>query len=146
VLRVSWPAAHPGTFGGKMTIFDDPRYQENPIYLFFEEYIRYLLGQVTETREASINELNLQKIFNTKSSDWKDVIVEVLHLSDTFHIAVWDLWIANKDHFVDDEGEYDYIWFSQVFTDKFMEEDSKVDVWTEDALKLAKERIKEYHK
>lgn len=129
-----------------MTIFDDPRYQENPIYLFFEEYIRYLLGQVTETREASINELNLQKIFNTKSSDWKDVIVEVLHLSDTFHIAVWDLWIANKDHFVDDEGEYDYIWFSQVFTDKFMEEDSKVDVWTEDALKLAKERIKEYHK
>jgi hypothetical protein len=126
----------------KMSALDQPRYKENPIYLFFESYIQDVIGFLPEEKSKGIQEMNLRNVFNTKAEDWKAVIRETLHLSDTIDIAIQDLWYRNREHFKDDNGRPDPIWFSQVFTDKFMEEDSKVDVWPPGALEEAKERIR----
>lgn len=125
-----------------MSALDQPRYKENPINLFFESYIRDVIGFLSEERSEGIQGMNLQKVFNTKSQDWRQVIRDVLHLSDTVDIAIQDLWYRNREHFRDDAGRPDPIWFSQVFADKYMEDDSKVDVWPPGALEAAKERIR----
>ncbi|HAL70831.1 MAG TPA: hypothetical protein DCP71_03570 [Verrucomicrobiales bacterium] len=126
----------------KMSALDQPRYKENPIYLFFESYIQDVIGLLPEEKSKGIQEMNLQKVFNTKSEDWKAVIRETLHLSSTIDIAIQDLWYRNREHFKDDAGLPDPIWFSQIFTDEFMKDDSKVDVWLPGSLDAAKERIR----
>lgn len=126
----------------KMSDLDQPRYKENPIYLFFESYIQDVIGLLPAEKSKTIQAMNLKKVFNAKSEDWKSVIRETLHLSSTIDIAIQDLWHRNKEHFKDNTGLADPVWFSQVFTDKFMEDDSKVDVWPPGALEAAKERIR----
>ena len=123
-------------------VLDQPRYKENPIYLFFEELILDVLGRVSAERSASIQEMNLQKIFSTQASEWKAVIRETLHLSETFEIAVLDLWIRNREHY--EETAEGYHAFAQDFADKYMVDDSKVDVWPDGALAVAKERIQKF--
>jgi len=125
-----------------MNLYEHPRYSENPIYVFFESYIQDVIGQLPEEKSDSIQEINLQKVFNTQASEWRKVIEETLHLSDTIDIAILDLWYRNKEHFKDENGQYDYLWFSQVFTDEYMKDNSQVDIWPEGALEAAKERIK----
>lgn len=86
--------------------------------------------------------MNIQKVFGTKASEWRSVIEETLHLSDTIDIAILDLWYRNREHFKTDAGEYDPVWFSQILTDEYMKDGSQVDVWSEGSLESAKERIK----
>jgi len=126
----------------KMSALDQPRYKENPIYLFFESYIQDVIGHLPEAKAKGIQEMNLQKVFNTKGEDWREVIRETLHLSDTIDVAIKDLWYKNRKHFKGVDGRIDPIWFSQVFTDKYMAEETKVDVWGPGELDAAKERIR----
>ena len=126
----------------KMSALDHPRYKENPIYLFFESYIQDVIGHLPAEKLKVIQDMSLQRVFKTKAVDWKSVIRETLHLSDTIDIAIQDLWFRNRDGFKDDAGRPDPIWFSQIFTDRFMEDGSKVDLWPPGALDAAKERIR----
>ncbi|WP_411825387.1 hypothetical protein [Luteolibacter sp. AS25] len=130
----------------KMATLDQPRYKENPIYLFFESYIQDVIGYLPEEKSDGIQELNLDKVFDTKAKDWRGSIRETLHLSETIDIAILDLWYRNREHFKDDAGKPDPVWFSEIFTDKYIEDDSKVDVWGEGALEAAKARILEAKK
>jgi hypothetical protein len=127
--------------GESMNLQDHPRYGQNPIYIFFESYIQDIIGYLPKEKSTSIQEMNIQKVFNTKSTEWHSVVKEVLHLSDTVDIAILDLWYRNREQFKTENGEYDPIWFSQIFTDEYMKEDSQVDVWPEGALDAAKQRI-----
>ncbi|MDZ4401048.1 hypothetical protein [Prosthecobacter sp.] len=126
----------------KKSVFDNPRYKENPIYLFFEDYILDVMGHLPSDKIDSIQAMNLQKIFSTQSSQWRDVIREVLHLSATIDIAILDLWIRNQSCY--DDTNQGYLAFAQDFTDRYMADDSKIDVWPDGALETAKERIKQY--
>lgn len=126
-----------------MSIQDHPRYGENPIYIFFEGYIQDVIGYLPKEKSDSFQNMNLQKVFNSKSTEWHEVIIETLHLSETVDIAILDLWYRNREQFKTDAGEYDPIWFSEIFTDEYMKEVSQVDVWPEGALEAAKLRIKE---
>ena len=128
---------------GAVSVLEHPRYKENPIYLFFESYIRSVIGQLPPERESAIAGMNLQKVFRTDASEWRAVVREVLHLSETIDIAILDLWYRNREHFRDDSGAYDAIWFSQVFTDEYMKDASQVDVWSSGALEAAKARIRD---
>ena len=86
--------------------------------------------------------MNLQKVFKTKATDWKAVIRETLHLSETIDIAILDLWYQNRYDFMDSKGQCDTYLYSQVFTDQFMEDGSMLDVWPPGELDAAKERIR----
>ena len=129
--------------GEGMSIQDHPRYGPNPVYIFFEAYIQDVVGFLPEEKSASIQSMNIQGVFDTKASDWRDVVKETLHLSDTIDIAILDLWYRNRGHFTAESGGYDPVWFSQVFTDEYMKDGSTVDVWPEGALAAAKSRIAE---
>lgn len=126
-----------------MSIEEHPRYGENPIYIFFEGYIQDVIGHLSQEKSESFQSMNLQSVFNTNSSEWREVIAEVLNLSETIDIAILDLWYRNREQFKTDSGEYDPEWFSEIFTDEYMKEGSKVDVWSQGTLDAAKLRIKE---
>ena len=128
--------------GEKLSIHDHPRYGENPIYLFFEAYIQDVIGYLPEEKSDSIQSINLQNVFGTEATEWHAVIEETLHLSGNIDTAILDLWYQNRDQFKTESGEYDPVWFSQIFTDEYMKDGSQVDVWPEGALEAAKERIK----
>lgn len=125
-----------------MSSLDHPRYKENPIYLIFECYIEDTIGHLPEEKSQTLKEMNLQKVFKTNATDWKAVIRETLHLSDTIDIAIQDLWYQYREYFRDDNGQLNSYWFSQAFTDEYMENGSNVDVWSPGALAAAKERIR----
>lgn len=126
-----------------MSMKDHPRYGPNPIYLFFEGFIQDVVGCLSFDRSDSFQKMNLQSVFNTEASNWKEVVSEVLNLSNTIDIAILDLWHRNKTAFKDEDGKIDHVWFSQIFTDEYMKEDSQVDIWQEGALEEAKKRIAE---
>jgi len=125
-----------------MSPLDHPRYKENPIYLIFECYIEDTIGHLPEEKTQTLKEMNLQKVFKTNATDWRAVIRETLHLSATIDIAIQDLWYQNRDEFIDNKGRADTYLFSQVFTNKFMEDGSMLDVWPPGALDAARKRIR----
>jgi hypothetical protein len=125
-----------------MSPLDHPRYKANPIYLIFECYIEETIGHLPEVKSQTLKEMNLQKVFKTKSTDWKAVIRETLHLSATIDIAILDLWYQNRYDFMDNKGQFDTYLFSRVFTNELMKDGSMLDVWPPGALDAAKERIR----
>jgi len=125
-----------------MSPLDHPRYKANPIYLIFECYIEDTVGHLPEVKSKALQDMNLQKVFKTKATDWRAVIRETLHLSDTIDIAIQDLWYQNRGAFMDENGRADTYVFSQVFTDELMEDGSILDVWPPGALDAAKKRIR----
>ncbi|MHA7810212.1 MAG: hypothetical protein ACX933_10425 [Marinobacter adhaerens] len=130
-------AAH----GEGMSIQDHPRYGPNPVYIFFEAYIQDVIDYLPEEKSAAIQNMDIQQVFKTGASEWRDVVKETLHLSKTIDVAILDLWYRNREHFKTEAGEYDPVWFSQIFTDEYMKDGSTVDVWPEGALEAAKDRI-----
>lgn len=127
-------------------MFSHPRYQKNPIHLFFEAYIQDVVGELPQEKSQQYQDMNLQSVFNTKASDWKDVIKEVLQLSETIEIAILDLWYTNNEISLKEDLEYDAIQFSMNFVDQYFKDDSKVDVWEGNALESAKARIAKHQK
>lgn len=124
-----------------MSIQEHPRYGENPIYIFFEGYIQDVIGYLPKEKSDSFQSMNLHEVFNTEATEWHEVIIETLQLSETIDIAILDLWYRNREQFRSEAGEYDPVWYSQIFTDEYMKEGSQVDVWPKGALEAAKQRI-----
>ena len=119
-----------------------PRYKENPIYIFFEGYILDVIGKFPSEKAASFQEMNLQKIFKTKATEWRHIVQEVLGLSPTIDTAILDLWIRNGDCYFDNEEGYRA--YAQDFTDNYMKDGSKVDVWSPETLLAAEKRVQLY--
>jgi len=124
-----------------MSPLDHPRYKANPIYLLFECYIEETICHLPEVKSKTLQDMNLQNVFNTIATDWKAVIRETLHLSDTIDIAIQVRWYQYREYFRDDNGQLNSYWFSQAFTDEYMN-GSNVDVWPPGALEAAKKRIR----
>ena len=125
----------------KPSVRENTRYKDNPIYLFFEDYILDVIGKLPTDMSASTQSMNLQQTFSTQTSEWRDVVRDVLQLSQTIDIAILDLWVRNRTGY--DDTNQGYLAFAQDFTDKYMEDDSVIDVWADGALEAAKERIKQ---
>jgi hypothetical protein len=117
------------------------RYQENPIYLFFESYIVDVISSLPPQKSDSIQGMNLQEVFGTNASEWRAVIRETLHLSDTIDIAILDLWYRNRAIAKAQGIEYTPEHFAVNFANEYMKEGSQVDVWSTGALDAAKQRI-----
>jgi hypothetical protein len=123
---------------------EHPRYSKQPINLLFESFVLDAIGHLPQAKRETLQAMNLQKVFNTQASEWRQVLRETLHLSDTIEIAALDLWFINREAIRKQGQEYDPIAFSQDFTDRYLAEESKVDVWPPGALDAAKQRIAEF--
>jgi hypothetical protein len=119
----------------------NPRYAKNPIAYFFESYILDVIGHLPPERSEKIQSINLQKVFNTGAREWREVVRETLHLSNTIDIAILDLWYTNQDLAAQRRVAYTPLVFAQDFSDKYQKDGSKVDVWPPGALASAQARI-----
>lgn len=125
-----------------MNALSQPRYKENPVCLFFENYILDVVGHLPAEKSKAIQAMNLQKVFKTKAAEWHESLREVLGLSPTIDIAILDLWYRNQDIARVQGIEYPAEQFAMNFTDEYMKEGSLVDIWPPGALEAAKQRIK----
>ncbi|HEY9104558.1 hypothetical protein [Chitinimonas sp.] len=123
---------------------DSSRYKSNPIFVFFENYILDVIGQLPPEKSKAIQGMNLQKVFKTKASEWHQVMHETLGLSGTIDIAILDLWYRNKEALAAKGTDYAPQQFAVEFTDAYLKPGSQVDVWPPGALDAAKQRIAAY--
>lgn len=121
-----------------------PLYSEQPMGLLFQDYILDVIGHLPKERSDLLQRVNLQEVFNSSASEWREIIREVLHLSDTIDIAILDLWYINREIALKHGQEYDPVAFARDLVDHYYEDGSKVDVWLDVALEAAKERIAKY--
>lgn len=126
-----------------MELLQDARYQETPVYLFFEKYVLDVIGKLPQDKIDILQHINLQATFSTRSSEWKDVIREVLKLSSTIDIAILSYWYKKREIAQAQGITIDPDLFSKEFVDAYFEENSVIDVWTDKTLNEAKELIYE---
>lgn len=117
------------------------RYKESPILILFENYILDTIGQLPVDKKNGLNDLGLDKVFKTQIKDWKQIVRQVLNLSDTIDIAILDLWYKNREIALQQSIDYLPTQYAMDFADNYLKEDSKVDVWEGDSLDVAKQRI-----
>jgi hypothetical protein len=121
--------------------FELPRYRQDPIYFFFESYILDVIGHLPRERSEGVQSMPLHQIFKTKSTEWRSVLRETLHLSQTVDVAILDLWYRNQDIAKAQGVEFTPEQFAMDFADEYMKDESQVDVWPPGALEAAKQRI-----
>jgi hypothetical protein len=127
-------------------VFEDPRYKEKPALLLFEIFVLDVIGRLSPEKRQGIQELDIQKIFSTKSGHWKSALKEVLQLSTTIETAILNSWYEKLDENGGTDEDINPEEFSREFADRYFSEGSQVDTWPEGGLEKAKERIAEYKK
>ena len=123
---------------------DNNRYEKSPMSIFFENFVLATINKLPEDKTAKLNSIDLSRIFNTETKDWKIVVKQVLHLSETIEIAILDLWYKNQELAAQRNVEYHPNQFAIDFVDNFLKEGSRIDIWTGDSLEEAKKRIKQF--
>jgi hypothetical protein len=126
-----------------MSLFQHPRYQANPAYLLFENYILDVLGFLPPEKARLMQNMKLQNILHTTANEWHQALKEGLALSDTIDIAIIDAWLSKTAQ--SSSETYVPLQFAMDFTDAYMHEASQVDVWTEQSLAQAKQRVATFH-
>jgi len=122
-----------------MNVFNEPRYAEAPIKLFFENYVLHVLRLLPEDVSEQIQALDLKNVLGTKSSEWFHAVPEALSLSQTMEVAIWDMWIKTKESYIC--AQQDFSQFAIDFTDSYLMENTKIDKWTNDSYKAAAHRV-----
>jgi len=126
-----------------MDLLEDPRYKDTPVYLFFEKYILDIVDALPDEKRDILENMNLQEIFKTHASHWREIVREVLQLSSTIDIAITYHWLLYLDEMNSNDQTIDPTEFSQNFVDAYFSEMSTIDLWTEDSLMQAKQYIQE---
>jgi len=126
-----------------MDLLQDPRYKEAPVYLFFEKYIMDVIGELAIEKEEILQNIDLQNVFCTQATEWRDVVIEVLQLSSTINIAILEQWYKEQEKVRFSHTEINANQFSRNFVDRYFDENSSLDKWTEKTLADAKAYIYE---
>ncbi len=125
----------------KKTDGQSERYKDQPILILFENYILDTIGHLPSDKKEGMNDLGLHRVFNTQTTDWREIIKQVLNLSDTIDIAILDLWYKNREIAAGQNIDYEPAKYAMDFADNFLKGDSKIDIWDGDSLEIAKQRI-----
>ena len=121
-----------------MSIFDTPRYKENPSDIFFDHFVMDVIGLLPPGMSE-----NLDAAISTSGGAWRHKTKQLINLSDTIEIAILDLWYRNSA-ILESRGElYDPYHFAVNFVDAYFAENSQVDQWPGNALEVAKSHIRE---
>jgi hypothetical protein len=117
------------------------RYKNQPIKRLVDAYVLDVVGALPPAAEATLERMNLQRVFKTKASEWHQVLRETLGLSGTFDTAILDLWLRWGDAARAEGKPYPPEQFAAQFTDNYFVDGSQIDVWPPGALEAAKKRI-----
>jgi hypothetical protein len=117
-------------------------YEETPINILFGNFILSTINRLPKEKNEQLNAMNLAKVFHTEPKDWRLVLKQVLHLSDTIEIAILDLWYENQEKALQRNVEYMPNQFVADFINSFLSTNSQIDAWDSNSLNRAKERIK----
>jgi hypothetical protein len=109
--------------------------------LFLEAVVLDVIGHLPEGDRVKIERMDVKTAFGTRAAEWRMAVREVLQLSTTFDTAVLDLWYRNLDRAREQGTEYPPRQFARHFADQCLAPESRVDVWTEETLRAAQERI-----
>ncbi|MDH5228782.1 MAG: hypothetical protein OEZ58_01670 [Gammaproteobacteria bacterium] len=120
-----------------MDILEHPRYKDKPAIVFFENLVLDIIGHLPDEKRDNMQKLNLQSVFQTQSSDWREVVTEVFRLSDTIDICILNEWIQRYEAGEDIPARQ----FAQQFVDDYFDDAKQLDVWTEESFCEAISRI-----
>jgi len=123
-----------------MSLFQHPRYQANPAFLLFENYILDVLGCLPPEKARLMQNMNLQTVLHSTATEWHAALEEGLGLSDTIEIAILDAWLDKQAS----DTACVPLQFAMDFTDAYMCDDSQVDSWNEQSLAQARQRVAQY--
>jgi hypothetical protein len=117
-------------------LLQHPRYRDNPIYYFVERV-------VIDTIERLPLELQdeIAQMIRTDVPGWRAKVKEMATLSETFEVAVLDLWYRNSQIAAERGELLSARDFAELFVDNYFLDDSQIDVWGPGALDAAKARI-----
>src|SRR6185436_12476260 len=116
---------------------ENSRNAENPMRTLFANFVLATIDMLPREKFEILASLNLAARFNIEPKDWRLVIKQVLHLSDTIEIAILDLWYTNQDIAALRNTKYHPNQFAIDFVENYFKEDSLIDIWTDDSLKRA---------
>jgi hypothetical protein len=117
-------------------IFALPRYRENPEVLFIELYVTDTVSPLPDFAVEWIADR-----LRCTRDNWRDVIRKASRLSETFDIAVLDLWYRNSAIALAQGFELDPRDYAKMFADNWYAPNSQIDVWGPGALEDAIERV-----
>jgi len=127
-----------------MDLLQDARYKDTPVYIFFENYILDCIGKLPEEKNQLLHELDLQGVFATQSTNWKDVVRDVLKLSSTIDLAILNAWYLSVENSAKNQSALDPAQFSKDFVDEYFSENSIIDIWDEKSLLEAKSLVQKH--
>jgi hypothetical protein len=109
----------------------------------FANYVLSVIGHLPPEKEALVAALapKLQASLKTKASEWRAIVAESLHLSETIEVAILDLWFTNLALADARKTSLAPEYYAKWFVEKYAEEGSRIDVWPEGALDAARARI-----
>jgi hypothetical protein len=123
-----------------------PYYQEKrPLDLLFELYVVDVLDELPEDSQYAVSTF-VQKnpaFFTAYEGDWRRTVEGTLALSETIEVAIWDLWIKNRARAEKDGWTYHPWHFASNFLENYTAEGSQVDVWTDETLAQAIQRMQQ---
>jgi hypothetical protein len=114
-----------------------------PLDFFAEMLVIDIVGELPQATRGAVEAL-IGASHGLKAAcgdDWKAWVRSQIGASDTFDIAVQDLWLRNRASARASGWEYHPWHYAQNFLDNYFADDSCVDVWEGDALERAKAAI-----
>jgi hypothetical protein len=117
-------------------LLEHPRYRDNPVYYFVERLVIDTIERLPVELQDEIAET-----IRTDRDGWRGKVKELATLSDTFEVAVLDLWYRNAAIVTEQGDTLSVHDFALLFVDNYFLDDSQIDVWGPGALEAAKSRI-----
>jgi hypothetical protein len=106
------------------------------MYFFVEQLVVDTVQGLPEEHQQFI-----AQTIQTDLNGWRRKVKEISTLSDTFEVAVLDLWYRNSKIAADRGDSLDAHDFAQLFVDNYFVDDSQIDVWGSGALEAARARV-----
>ena len=106
------------------------------MYFFVEQLVIDTIQGLPQEHQQFI-----AQTIQTDLKGWRRKVKDVSTLTETFEVAVLDLWYRNSKIAADRGDSLNAHEFAQLFVDNYFVDNSQVDVWGPGALEAAKERV-----
>ena len=118
-------------------------HEQRPMDFFFEMFVVRTIEELPDATIQALGEFESKHptFFEAFEGSWSKTVVGSLNLSDTIDVAIWDLWLKNSANARKDGWVYHPWHFASNFIENYSTDDSRVDVWTEETLAQARQRI-----
>lgn len=136
----------PKDYKGVLSVLAAYAEQQRTMDFFFDFYVMDVLEALPQETLAAIAEFAVKhpQMFEKHGGDWRRLVRDACQTSDTFHIAVWDLWVVNSEISREKGMSCHPLEFAQFFRENYFRDGSRIDVWTDETMSAARERIEAF--